>query len=154
MKEALKLALEVLYENTHYSMHGNPMTHQDERNDDTILVIKEALAQPDAFEHGRQEGMKQERALWELSKLGQEIEAQPVQEPVAIVDANDDGYWADILPDRSVKVGQLLYTAPPQRPWVGLTEVDILAESKHWKNPENFMDGVYWAETTLKEKNT
>jgi len=36
-------------------------------------------AQPDAFEQGRQEGMKQERALWELSRVGQEIEAQPVQ---------------------------------------------------------------------------
>jgi hypothetical protein len=29
------------------------------------------------FEQGRQEGMKQERALWTLTKLGQEIEAQP-----------------------------------------------------------------------------
>lgn len=42
-----------------------------------------------------------------LSKLSAKTEAQPV----AVVDANDDGYWADILPDRSVKVGQLLYTA-------------------------------------------
>jgi hypothetical protein len=33
-----------------------------------------------AFEQGRQEGMKQERALWTLTKVGQEIEAQPVQE--------------------------------------------------------------------------
>ena len=29
-----------------------------------------------AYEQGRQEGMKQERALWELSRVGQEIEAQ------------------------------------------------------------------------------
>jgi len=28
------------------------------------------------FEHGRQEGMKQERALWPLTKLGREVEAQ------------------------------------------------------------------------------
>ena len=28
-----------------------------------------------AFEAGRQQGMKQERALWELAKIGQEIEA-------------------------------------------------------------------------------
>jgi hypothetical protein len=34
----------------------------------------------------------------------------PVQ-PVAKVDANDEGYWADILPDRAVKVGQYLYAA-------------------------------------------
>ena len=40
---------------------------------------------------------------------------EPAQEPVAIVDANDEGYWAEILPDRNVKVGQLLYTTPPQR---------------------------------------
>lgn len=33
------------------------------------------------FEQGRQEGTKQERALWELSKLGQEIEAQPERDP-------------------------------------------------------------------------
>ena len=33
--------------------------------------------------------------------------------PVAVVDADDDVYWADILPDRSVKVGQKLYAAPP-----------------------------------------
>jgi hypothetical protein len=31
-----------------------------------------ALAQPDAFEQGRQQGMKQERALWTLTKVGQE----------------------------------------------------------------------------------
>jgi hypothetical protein len=74
------------------------------------------LVRADAFEQGRQEGMKQERALWTLTKLGQEIEAQ--------------------------------------RPWVGLTEVDVLAESKHWRNPEDFLNGVYWAETELKEKNT
>jgi len=30
-----------------------------------------------AYERGRQEGMKQERALWTLTKVGQEIEAQP-----------------------------------------------------------------------------
>jgi hypothetical protein len=50
------------------------------------------------------------------------MDAAPVQEPVAKVDANDEGYWADILPDRTVKVGQLLYTAPPAQPaaWVGL----------------------------------
>jgi len=34
-------------------------------------------------------------------------------EPVAVVDANDDGYFAEILPDRSVKVGQFLFAHPP-----------------------------------------
>jgi len=39
------------------------------------------LVRADAFEQNRQEGMKQERALWEPTKLEQEIEAPPEQEP-------------------------------------------------------------------------
>jgi hypothetical protein len=42
----------------------------------------------------------------------------------------------------------------PQRTWVGLTEVDILAASRHWRHAEDFMAGVYWAAGTLKEFNT
>lgn len=41
---------------------------------------------------------------------------QPVsgeQSPVAVVDENDDGQWADILPDVSVRVGDMFYAAPP-----------------------------------------
>jgi hypothetical protein len=119
-KEALKLALEALERSVatcfdRYA-HEQVMSRPEHFVNQAITAIKEALAQPDAFERGRQEGMKQERALWTLTKLGQEIEAQ--------------------------------------RPWVGLTEVDVLAESKHWRNPEDFLNGVYWAETELKEKNT
>ena len=48
--------------------------------------------------------------------------AQPEQEPVGIVQSahelNDD--WLGKLP-----CGTKLYTAPPQRPWVGLTQQDI-----------------------------
>lgn len=42
-----------------------------------------------------------------------QCEQEVKQDPVAKVDANDECYWADILPDRSVKVGQLLYAFPP-----------------------------------------
>ena len=44
-----------------------------------------------------------------------------------------------------------LYTTPPPRTWVGLTD-----EEKHsaaWSNGE-FGDGVLWAEKLLKERNT
>jgi len=47
-----------------------------------------------------------------IKALEEALAKQEHGEPVAIVDANDDGYWADILPDRTVKVGQLLYTKP------------------------------------------
>ena len=57
-KEALKLALEAGFDSAHLTRFAE-------------LV----------FEQGRQEGMKQERALWTLTKLGQEIEAQPERDP-------------------------------------------------------------------------
>jgi hypothetical protein len=44
--EALKLARRTLYENTCYSRHGDPVEYQDKRNDDSIKILEEALAQP------------------------------------------------------------------------------------------------------------
>lgn len=60
----------------------------------------------------------------------QAIEQAKEQEPVAVVDANDEGMWADILPDRSVKVGQLLYThaQPAQEP---LTDEHVIFAAQH-----------------------
>ena len=51
-------------------------------------------------------------AAKEIKRLQAKIEAVEKQEPVATVDANDEGYWAEILPDRSVRVGQNLYALP------------------------------------------
>lgn len=48
----------------------------------------------------------------ERDALAAKLDELQRQEPVAVVDANDDGYWADILPDRDVKVGQQLFAAP------------------------------------------
>jgi hypothetical protein len=56
-QEALKLALEAL-ENGMKFVWTDP---EREAGFVAIDAIKEALAQPDAFEQGRQEGMKQER---------------------------------------------------------------------------------------------
>lgn len=83
--EALKMALEAL-DTCVVTLRGTRFQQREfheSKVDKAITAIKEALAQPDAFEQGRQEGMKQERALWTLTKLGQEIEAQPAQETVA-----------------------------------------------------------------------
>ncbi|MGB4061565.1 MAG: hypothetical protein WBK26_15270 [Burkholderiaceae bacterium] len=62
-----------------------------------------------------------------LGEFGYPEETSAV-EPVAVVDANDDGYWAEILPDRGVKVGQLLYASPPppaEAPLLTLDEMDM-----------------------------
>ena len=104
--EALKLALEALESFQEISDFTPAQAVH------AITAIKEALAQPDAFEQGRQEGMKQERALWTLTKVGQEIEAQTpthtinTNHAVAVATAT---YWLPIDKDtpRSVKL-QLL----------------------------------------------
>jgi len=65
--------------------------------------------------------------------------AQPEQEPVVLMDA-------PLLLN-----GQPLYTTPPQRPWVGLTDKnrqELAAEQHSW-------EGLCFAvEAKLKEKNT
>jgi hypothetical protein len=158
--EALKLALEALEQ-----LQGGCTDHDDGTVEaitvwcpEVIDAIKEALAQPDAFEQGRQEGMKQERALWTLTKLGQEIEAQ---EPVAwmflddlksfeTTDAYANAYSIEmVIPTQSEAVW--LYTTPQERPWVGLTQEEEMLiattpnKTRHWV--------VCATEAKLKEKN-
>jgi len=69
-------------------------------------------------------------------------------DPVAVVRWNDIGHisWRThvMLSDNTP-----LYTAPPQRTWVGLTDNDW-NRSKH---NYDFQKGVDWAESILKEKN-
>ena len=118
--EALKLALVALEE----CRRDPRLKYEHPYYDKTITAICEALADqrcptcngndgnmPCAYPSEGQSGCLRDARL------------KPVQqEPVAIVDAGDDGYWAEILPDRNVKVGQLLYTSPqPNKPWVHAT---------------------------------
>jgi len=69
------------------------------------------------------------------------------QEPVAWMDA--DGNVSDNDDHKCFPMP--LYTALPERTWVGLTDAD-------WKEiedmPDTFDQGVAWAQAKLKEKNT
>jgi hypothetical protein len=48
-----------------------------------------------------------------------------------------------------------LYTTPPQRTWVGLTDEEIDEGCKQsWVTEQAFQSAVWWAEAKLKEKNT
>lgn len=84
------------------------------------------------------------------------FDAQPEQEPVAVWELTEDGWdtiadaaWMETLP-----VGTKLYTAPPRKEWVGLTNED-------WENtPNTGKQGCErdaelfdWVEQTLKDKN-
>jgi hypothetical protein len=82
--------------------------------------------------------------------------AQPAQEPVAWVCegcASDEkhaiDYWQEDVDD--IPIGTLLYAAPPQRPWVGLTG-DELADL-WYKESLDWMEFARAHEAALKEKN-
>ena len=124
-----------------------------------------------AYAAGRQEGMKQERALWELSRLGQEIEAQPEeqqscdkQEPVAwlVTGPYELVAFSNLNSAKAFCRGlnkgfgeeaysiKMLYTAPPERRWVGLTDAE--RDECDWGQGER--DFARIIEAKLKEKNT
>ena len=93
-------------------------------------------------------------------------EAQPEPEPVAFMDNfgqvfnpdEDQCYirWKmrDRLPPEEVPTP--LYTASPQREWVGLTDDEILEEYRQSYGDDGNLTDVYFAhaiEAKLKEKN-
>ena len=89
--------------------------------------------------------------------------AQPEQEPVAYRYKYPDGFWRFSNGERvngsdSIK-SQALYTTPPQRTWVGLTEEEIFSCEN--SVPDEAVTDRDWCihfaqaiEAKLKEKNT
>jgi hypothetical protein len=79
--------------------------------------------------------------------------AQPEQEPVGRFAQFTDGIWREVT-DGSA--GQYLYTSPPKREWVGLTDEDLKLLSADWRIVygawmDDFAKDI---EAKLKEKNT
>jgi hypothetical protein len=132
--EALRLALEAL--NTTESDCGSRAW---EREQEAITAIKEALAN---------------EALDKMAENARELglDYEPAQEPVAWAKFSAKGNIVDLLsePDDDYTP---LYTTPPQRTWVGLTndEVNNFAAGCHLGN--SVQGAIYKAEAKLKEKN-
>jgi hypothetical protein len=130
--EALKLALEAL-ENISTALREDDVLGSDsELMLNAITAIKEALA-------------------------------QPAQEPVAWINAEKRTFeWNGPVLWNTPTVASLnkipLYTAPQQRPWVGLTELERaeIANLKWWDWEDSFdIEGFARAiEAKLREKNT
>ena len=79
---------------------------------------------------------------------------EPVeQEPVAVVDVHEfyDNCANFSLLQKLPKGKHTLYTTPPQRTWVGLTDEDRFELAKAQLSWEDLLIA---AETKLKEKNT
>ena len=136
--EALKLAL-VAFGEIDWS---NNSQWQSDRAKVAITAIKEALAN-EALE----------KMAENARELGLDYEPEPV--PVAVVRWNDIGHisWRThvMLSDDTP-----LYTTPPQRTWVGLTDEEILSISADCAATHQHMD-IQFAraiEAALKAKNT
>ena len=148
-KELLKLALEAL-EADELDMVDDGSGNMVFRKEQAITAIKEHL---------------EEKALQALhdenERLGLYKDAYAEQEPLAWIStgpasmihwtADKPAYGDDWVP---------LYTTPPQRTWVGLTDEEIKAfdtwhdnreEEVGWCNPSEI---VAYIEAKLKEKNT
>jgi hypothetical protein len=72
---------------------------------------------------------------------------------------HDNGHFIDAIhPNEHARVeGEYitpLYTTPPQRTFVGLTDEEIEQGCKEsWITEQAFQSAVWWAEAKLKEKN-
>jgi len=135
--EALKLALEAF--------------SQYVRSDKTyaaITAIKEALAQkPVDYDKEELRG-----TVWDTSTQAPAQPEQPEQEPVATVQCIHGvtiGYLEVMQP-----VGTKLYTSPPRKEWVGLTDEEVQAMDSGANSISSFYAGALWANEKLKEKNT
>ena len=81
---------------------------------------------------------------------------EPEQEPVAWITPDGEGFRIRFSPPTNdVPLGwDALYTAPPQREWVGLTDEEIDEGNKQsWVNKQAWESAVWWASEKLKERN-
>lgn len=135
-QEALRMALEALERSVatcfdQYA-HEQVMSRPEHFVNQTITAIKEALAQQE-------------------------------QEPVACLTRRKIGGTEGLLRadmvDKSAKNQEThdfipLYTTPPQRTFVGLTDEEIAQGWKEsWVTEQAWQSAVWWAEAKLKQKN-
>jgi hypothetical protein len=137
-REALKLALEAL-------------EFISDREDYTFAECSDAEAIVNA---ARAPIPSIKKALANHIPDATKMVAQPEQEPVAVL--FEDGSIVkyedlEFVPEKSGQRVQMLYTAPAQRTWVGLTEEE--KQTAIWSDG-GFGAGALWAEAKLKEKNT
>jgi len=95
-------------------------------------------------------------------ELGLDYEPAPVQDPLPQCTHN----WVNNPKekwclrcgaqeaDHIAGGGKVMPTAAQPVAWVDIREIDIMAEAKHWRNPEAFVNGAKWAQVELKGKNT
>ena len=115
--------------------------------EETLEALRAALAQPEP-----------EPVAWMHTM--DNTEGCEENEPWVVLmdsDENPFGVPGDDYSETYPVISQPLYTAPPQREWVGLTDEEILEEYRQSYGDDGNLTDVYFAkaiEAKLKEKNT
>ena len=127
----------------------------------SITVMKQALEAlvylKKPIAHGWDAGMQKETQDKAITSLRQAIAEAEKQEPVAWFGFNEQGECREVFtrkmrkmfPNYPTQGMTPVYTSPPQRQWVGLTEEEI-----EQIGLSNYMQVVRQVEAKLKEKNT
>ena len=117
---------------------------------DTLKSVVEEELQK-AYERGVQDGKKQERALWRLAEIGQEIELG-----ISYEEANPPEPYCKRCGKKLGTEAYDVHTCTPiKKEWVGLTDEEIREGNKDsWVTRQAWESAVWWAEAKLKEKNT
>ena len=129
MRQALELALEALEEAWYHVGTFQPTEKAIDLYDEARTAIKEALAQPEQ-EQDQDEVDIRSRLYQRIHELETQL-AQPEQEPVAYINIEERKLeWAyKYMSWDTPTVINLpkipLYTTPPQRTWVGLTDEEL-----------------------------
>jgi hypothetical protein len=143
-QEVLKLALEALERSVatcfdQYA-HQQVMSQPDHFINQAITAIKEAM---------------RENAMREVQRLGQEIEQEPVAWMHIQGRHKEPSHWP--LDDGEISRGweqYPLYTTPPQRTWVGLTDEEYIHITDSVYHQGHGLVAYYKAiEAKLKDKN-
>ena len=113
----------------------------------TKTALRERLAQPEQCQYPECKCATENPCLKGL--------AQPEQEPVACIGTNGELMWLN-KPRVIYSKPQPLFTTPPQRTWVGLTDEEIKTLPQWFPSHENaaVMPLIRAFEAKLREKNT
>ena len=117
---------------------------------ETITTIKAALAQPE--QEPVCPACKAEVLYECVACSNNNYPPQPAQEPVGkVTKITDNGFKCEF--NQRLAAGTKLYTAPPQRPWAGLTHAETKACMFEWDGKDAYVL-CRAIEAKLKEKNT
>jgi len=173
-REAMKLALETLegIANSNWRKWEELASPEEferwvkSRANHSAEALRQALEQHILADSIRPKG-KSITKVWvdELRGGDENLEEPPnsttdVEEPVVWVNAENLqgltlGYFGCVEIYTDETQGRIrLYTAPPKREWVGLTDEEIAEGAKQsWVDKQAFESAVWWAEAKLRDKN-